>query len=88
LAGFQHAITEIRHIIKNYHFRSYYSTLSAVDSILSFCLILENKTDVDPSDNVVQLIKAHSLHTLSAVSEKIEIFENLGDDFMDRVFQK
>jgi hypothetical protein len=40
------------------------------DSILSLCLIFENKTDVGPGDNVVQLIKAHSLHTLFAVFEK------------------
>ncbi len=32
-------------------------------------LNLENKTDVGPSDNLVQLIKAHSLHSLSAVFE-------------------
>jgi len=38
--------------------------------ILRLCLILENKTDVNPSDKVFRLIKGHSLHTLFAVFEK------------------
>ena len=38
--------------------------------VLRLCLIFENKTEVGSSENVVQLIKAHSLHTLFAVFEK------------------
>jgi hypothetical protein len=52
---------------KNLHFSSKEQDF---DSIIRFCLIFENKTDVGPSENVVQLIKAHSLHTLFAVFEK------------------
>ncbi len=55
------------HFIKNYRFKGF---LTTVDSILGLCLIFENKTDVDPGDNVVQLIKAHSLHILFADFEK------------------
>jgi len=36
---------------------------------------LGNKTDVGLSDNVVQLIKAHSLHTLFPVFEKKRNFQ-------------
>ena len=42
------------------------------DRISRLCLIFEKKTGVDPSDNVVQLIKAHSLHILFAIFEKIK----------------
>ncbi len=35
----------------------------------------KNKTDVGPGDNVVQLIKAHSLHTLFHVFEKNQNFQ-------------
>ena len=34
------------------------------------CLTFENETGVGPGDNLVQLIKAHSLHTSFAVFEK------------------
>jgi hypothetical protein len=45
-------------------------TLTAVDAILKLCLILKSRTYVGLNDNVVQLIKAHSLHTLFTVLEK------------------
>jgi len=57
---------------KNYIFSS---NAQDFDRILKLCLILKNKTDVGPCDNVVQLIKAHSLHTLFAVFEKNQNFE-------------
>jgi hypothetical protein len=38
--------------------------------ISGLCLIFKNKTDVGPSDNVVQLVKAHILHILFVVFEK------------------
>ena len=41
-------------------------------------LIFGNKTDVGLSDNFVQLIKAHSLHTLFAVFEKNRNFQKIG----------
>ncbi len=37
----------------------------------------ENKTDAGPSDNVVQLIKAQSLHTLFAFFDKNRIFQKI-----------
>ncbi len=45
------------------------------DSFWRLCLIFENETNVGPSDNVVQLIEAHSLHTLFAVFEKDQNFQ-------------
>jgi len=50
--------------IKNYHF---WDIPSNLDRILIICSVLKNKTNVGPGDNVVQLIKTHSLHTLFAV---------------------
>jgi len=50
--------------------------------ISGLCLIFKNKTDVGPSDNVVQLIKAHSLHTLFAVFEKNRNFPHFLPDFL------
>jgi len=46
------------------------SNVQDFNRIIKLCLIFENKTDVGLSDNVVQLIKAHSLHTLFAVLKK------------------
>jgi hypothetical protein len=71
LAGFQFPIAEIRPF---YQKLSFWGLLTAIDSILWLCLILKNKTDVGPSDKVVQLIEAHSLHTLFAVFENHLIF--------------
>ena len=67
MAGFQFPIAEIRLF---YQKLSLKGLLTEVDSFLRLCSIFENKTDVGPSDNVVQLIKAHSLHTSFAVFEK------------------
>jgi hypothetical protein len=50
--------------------RYFSSSTQAFDSILKLRLNVENKTYVGQCDNVVPLIKAHSLHTLFAVFEK------------------
>jgi len=63
------------HFIKNYCFRGIPWTLTAVDNVLRLCLIFENETDVGPNDNVVQLIKAHSFHTLFVVFENFTIYK-------------
>jgi hypothetical protein len=44
---------------------------------LWLCLIFENKTNAGPSDNVFQLAKAHSLHTLFAVLGKKQNFQKI-----------
>jgi hypothetical protein len=72
--GFQFAIAEIRLFYQKLLFEE--KSINS-DRILWLCLIFENKTDVGPGDNVVQLIKAHSLHTLFAVFEKIRYFQKL-----------
>jgi hypothetical protein len=47
----------------------------------AFALFFENKTIAGSSDNVVQLAKAHSLHTLFAVFEKNEEFYHIPQIF-------
>jgi hypothetical protein len=59
---------------KNYIFSS---NAQNFDRILKIRLILKNKTDVGSCENIVQLIKAHSLHTLFAVFEKNRNFEKI-----------
>ena len=67
LAGFQFLIAEIQPLYQKFSFSRLFHRLWR---ILWLCLIKKNKTDVGPSDIVIQLIKAHSLHTLFAIFEK------------------
>jgi hypothetical protein len=47
------------------------------DRIINLYRIFENKTDVGSGDNIIQLIKAHSLHTLFAVFGKNRNFQKI-----------
>jgi len=49
---------------------AFFQAMRRTLSFWRLCLIFENEIDVGPSDNVVQLIEAHSLHTLFAIFEK------------------
>ena len=57
--GFQFPVAEIKLFYQKLPFLGY---LIDSDRISRLCLIFENKTGVDPSDNVVQLIKAQFAH--------------------------
>jgi hypothetical protein len=54
----------------DYFIRSQSDATSKCKFATGLCLTFGNKADVGPGDKVVQLIKAHSLHTLFAVFEK------------------